>query len=201
MQAIISENYILASQIRNNEKVMMKKKSNPWGQRAVFSDCEKYRFWLERQVSYAGEDKPRDRVVVFAMLNPSTADAQKLNPTCNRCFIFAHEWGFDRLVVVNAYALRSTDPKGLKTVSDPVGRPENDWYIRKASEYARNSGGIVVCAWGNHAKDDGRADEVFDILSSELPPERITALKVNASGMPSHPLYLRSDLRPKAFSL
>jgi hypothetical protein len=77
------------------------------------------------------------------MLNPSTADAEKFDPTVRRCFGFARDWGFGGLEVVNLFALRSTYPEQLKKVSDPVG-PENDAVIRRAVKAAD----LVVASWG-----------------------------------------------------
>ena len=87
---------------------------------AVLSDCERYRYVLERQIG-AG-----DRVVLFVMLNPSTADAFKDDPTVIQCCKFASRWGFDRVHVVNMFALRATDhavARGMTGKQKKVGRP------------------------------------------------------------------------------
>ena len=54
---------------------------------AVFSACGRYRYVLTRQVS-AGT-----RPATFILLNPSTADATKDDPTIRRCVGFARRWG------------------------------------------------------------------------------------------------------------
>jgi len=168
--------------------------------RAIFSECENYRYWLERPVQTGdGNQTP----CVFVMLNPSTADAEKLDPTCTRCFNYAAGWNCGRLVVVNCFAWRSTDPKGLLQAAAPIG-VETDKYIDMAARYAFGSGGIVVCAWGGHATLNNRAQYVYAILcdaASDTPGAKLTALKVNADGSPSHPLYLKASLKPLKFSL
>ncbi|CAB1262622.1 hypothetical protein CLOSBL3_20536 [Clostridiaceae bacterium BL-3] len=73
--------------------------------------------------------------VVFILLNPSTADASKDDPTVKKCISFTKSWNFGLLEIVNLFAYRSTDPKCLKNVLDPVGR-ENNYYILKAVEDA-----------------------------------------------------------------
>ena len=63
---------------------------------AVISDCQRYRYWLERD---RGE-----RPLVFVMLNPSTADAEVDDPTIRRCRRFASDNGYTGIIVVNLYA-------------------------------------------------------------------------------------------------
>jgi hypothetical protein len=142
--------------------------------RAVFSDCGIYRYALWREWM----PHPRTRCL-FIMLNPSTADSEKLDPTVTRCVDFAKRWGFDALDVANVYALRSTDPHGLLEVADPVG-PLNDFWI---SRLILRSSRIVV-AWGNHCKPE-RAARVVELLGSR----KAGCFKITKTGAPEHPLY------------
>lgn len=155
---------------------------------AVFSACERYRYWLARIV-----DPTKMRTVTFLMLNPSTADAMKNDPTVARCVAYAKRWEYGCIIVVNLFALRSTDPKVLRTHEDPVG-PSNDRYIVKAGQAAA---GNVICAWGVHGALNGRAQHVLDMLRRN----RCTtyALGETKDGHPRHPLYLRSDARPAEY--
>ena len=82
---------------------------------AIFSPDEKYRYFLRRQLS----DKPG--TVNFIMLNPSTADENVNDPTVARCCNYTKQWGFGSIIVTNIFALRSTDPKGLRETDDPTG--------------------------------------------------------------------------------
>jgi hypothetical protein len=115
-------------------------------QGATFSEDKLYRYRLWRM----WEEMPGG-TVLFVMLNPSTADADRFDPTVRRCFGFARDWGFGSMEVVNLFALRSTYPEQLKKVSDPVG-PENDAIILKAVKESD----LVVAAWGIHGKLHGR---------------------------------------------
>lgn len=90
---------------------------------AVFSPCQRYRYWLERRFSEG------DGTAVFVMLNPSTATAETNDPTIRRCIGFARSWGCDYLVVVNIFAFRATDPKVMKAEADPVGS-DNDRHLQ-----------------------------------------------------------------------
>ena len=84
---------------------------------ATISKDGLYRYNLKRIMPMLFED----RKVVFCMLNPSTADANKDDPTLRRCIGFANKFGYSSLEIVNLYAYRSPNPKDLWKVSDPVG--------------------------------------------------------------------------------
>ncbi|WP_401001100.1 DUF1643 domain-containing protein [Agromyces sp. GXQ0307] len=116
--------------------------------------------------------------ITFVLLNPSTADAQKLDQTMRRCVSFAKRQGFGGMVIVNLYAFRSTSPKVMKAAADPVG-PENDRVLAAVT-------GTVVAGWGNHA-DPARVAQVVALL----PP--LYALGINKGGQPTHPLYVLDD--------
>src|SRR5437868_14686902 len=83
--------------------------------RAIFDPTGMYRYSLLREWC---ADSPR---VAFIMLNPSTADDRKDDPTIRRCIGFAHSWGFGVLEVVNLFAYRATDSSKLPGGDDPVG--------------------------------------------------------------------------------
>ena len=121
---------------------------------ATFSPCRRWRYLLWRRWDAA---KPAAN---FLMLNPSTADEHKLDPTCSRARDYAERWGFGTLIVTNVFGWRATDPDDMKAAKDPVG-PGNDAAIVKA---ARESA-IVVCAWGNHGGFNDRSKEVLKKLN------------------------------------
>lgn len=150
---------------------------------AAFSPCRRWRYFLWRRWDRAGP------VANFLMLNPSTADEVKLDPTCSRARDYAVRWGYGALIVTNVFAWRATDPGALTKAGDPVG-PANDRAIVRAAHEAA----IVVCAWGNHGAHRGRADAVVRLL--ERAGVRLHALRVNGSGEPTHPLYLPRALKP-----
>jgi hypothetical protein len=147
---------------------------------ATFSDCGKYRYSLKREWD---KDKP---FVLFICLNPSTADDKNDDPTLIRCISYAKQWGYGGVYVTNLFAYRATNPRDMLSSQDPIGI-DNDKRLRKLSK----SAGLVVAAWGNHGKHIGRSDEIRKAVSN------LYYLKLNASGEPSHPLYLKSNLKPK----
>jgi hypothetical protein len=150
---------------------------------AVFSPCRRWRYLLWRRWDQA---KP---VANFLMLNPSTADEHKLDPTCSRARDYAERWGYGALVVTNVFAFRSTNPDKLKAVQDPVG-PGNDAAIVRAAKEAA----LVVCAWGNHGSFSDRSFRVRALLGKSKIP--LHCLRINANGEPAHPLYLPGRLKP-----
>ena len=153
------------------------------GNNAIFSNDGLYRYWLSRTIALTG------RRVTFIGLNPSTADASNNGPTISRCIDFAKQWGASNLIVVNLFAYRSTDPRALKVAYDPVG-PENDTWLSKAVTQSD----LVIAAWGNGGNLNGRAEWVKKMF-----PTQLCALRLTKQGMPSHPLYLPSGLKPPPF--
>jgi hypothetical protein len=153
---------------------------------AAFSKCRRWRYPLWRSWD---EKRPAAN---FLMLNPSTADEVKLDPSCTRARDYALRWGFGGLLVTNLFAWRATDPEEMKAARDPVGRGNDRAILRAAREAA-----IVVCAWGNHGSHLERAVQVRRILNG-IP---LHALHMNRSGEPAHPLYLSGALRPRRWTL
>ena len=126
------------------------------------------------------------------MLNPSTADEFKLDPTCARARSYAELWGYGGLIVTNVFGWRATDPNEMRAAKDPVG-PGNDAAIVRAAKEA----GIVVCAWGNHGQFLDRSSAVRSLLNKNK--IQLHTLRVNANGEPAHPLYLPKNLKAKTW--
>lgn len=140
---------------------------------AVISACGRFRYLLRRR--WWSEGGP---TLVWIMLNPSTADASRDDPTIRKCIGFSKAWGYGGLVVANLFALRSTDPRQLYKVADPIG-PEND-----AALAALRDGFDVVGAWGVNGAHLNRGAAVAAMFP------RMQCLGVTKNGQPGHPLYL-----------
>lgn len=161
---------------------------------AEISPCGRYRYRLWRKVSsefdpYGQIFKPTG-TLLYVMLNPSTADAMKDDPTIRKCDGFARVHHFARFEVVNLYAWRSTDKKALLKVADPVG-PENDATIIAALAEASQ----VIVAWGAiHKKQEHRSWRVSALLAESrlklTAPPMIYSLGSTKAGHPNHPLML-----------
>ena len=155
---------------------------------AEFSECGLYRYMLTREWA----DLLASQRCVFVLLNPSTADAEKDDPTIRRCVGYARQWGFGSLAVLNIFAYRSTDPTNLLLMGDPVGPKNREFFVRTLGSVPLP---FVVCAWGRwgYYRDQGR-QALGWIKKCGCEP---MALQVNKDGQPGHPLYLRKDLVPK----
>lgn len=152
---------------------------------AIFSPCRRYRYALTREWATG-----LVRTAVFIGLNPSTADETEDDPTIRRCIGYAKAWGYGGLCMVNLFALRSTDPRGLYAADDPVG-PDNDRYLIGLATGAACMQGIVVAAWGTRGGYKGRDAAVRELL--RVP---VHVLRFTKSGHPAHPLYLPKSLTP-----
>lgn len=99
-----------------------------------------YRYLLQARVSAptGGE------TCLFLMLNPSTANESKPDPTVTRCKRFAEQWGCRRLWVCNLFAVRGPDANEALSHLNPVGT-DNDRHIQDAARQA----GKIVLAWGD----------------------------------------------------
>jgi hypothetical protein len=157
---------------------------------AHFSPCEIYRYTLWRNIR--PYTKMKLGTCVFVMLNPSTADATKNDPTVRRCIGYATDWGFAKLLVLNAFAFRGTDPEDMKAAEEPIGE-ENDRWIRDSVEPKNR----VVVAWGKDGKHRDRDHAVLKILTEAgVQPH---CLGTNQDGTPRHPLYLKKTLIPTPY--
>ena len=150
--------------------------------KTVISECGKYRYTLHRQITQLVRQV---RPMLFIMLNPSTADADKDDPTIRRCIKFADRELCTSLTVVNLYAFRATNPKELLYVNDPIG-PENDSYLcDQIQEHRLN--GIIIAAWGANPLVQNRG---FSLNHHEGPFQCLGETK---HGYPRHPLYVKSN--------
>lgn len=151
---------------------------------ALVSPCERYRYTLYRRWS------PHQPMVVWVMLNPSKADATKDDATVRTCIRLSLAWSFGGLVVVNLFALRSTDPGMLAADHEPVG-PENDLMIERECTGDR----VIVAAWGAHPFARARAKTVCDALIARR--RCLFCIGLTQEGFPRHPLYSPKTTMPK----
>lgn len=160
---------------------------------AVLSNCERYRYLLWRRWN---PDRPGQQLVTFIMLNPSTADATKDDPTIRKCIGFAKRWDFDGILIVNLFAFRATQPADLKREPSPVdegpgwSNGTNDNYIELAVENCQR----VICAWGNHGSLLQRSEKIRRKLLLNYPNRAFSLGPLTKVIEPKHPLYVKYDI-------
>ena len=140
---------------------------------AVFSECKTYRYTLSR-IWGSGRN-----VVPFVGLNPSIADEERDDLTIKKCIRFAQSRGADGVVMLNLFALVSTDPKALFSHPAPIG-PDNDRFLRRFLSRADEA---VVC-WGCSHELQGRDRVVLEMIDSAV------CLGTTKDGFPRHPSRL-----------
>lgn len=151
---------------------------------ANLSDDGVYRYTLTRNWD------PSLPVVVWVMLNPSTADADTDDRTIGRCIRFARDWGYGGIVVVNLYAFRATKPEKMLAAPDPVG-PANDATLAQVLAAASRTDSPVVAAWGVNG-DPARVAAVLTLPHAD----RLMCVGTTKDGHPRHPLYVLGSATP-----
>lgn len=151
------------------------------------TELEAFRYTLTRQVSPLLHADSRG-LLLWVMLNPSTADEVKDDPTIRKCKGFAKRWGFAWFRVVNLFALRATKPVDLWQAQaqgyDVVGPSNNLEIITGAEESS-----AVCVAWGRVPKQaHARRDEVLELLWGAQKVRELLSVGVNMDGSPMHPL-------------
>ena len=73
----------------------------------------------------------------------------------------------------------------MKASNDPIGTEYDAWLYKLAREST-----ITVAAWGNDGSYLNRSREILGTLLN------LNFIKMNKSGEPAHPLYLKADLKP-----
>lgn len=160
---------------------------------AVLSDDRKYRYALYRSLDGLAwdtelrADGQKRLTVCFVMINPSDADEYRNDPTIDKLIKYGAAWGFQRLAVVNMYALIETDSKELRRLirkdpSGPIG-PLNDLYLNDVIRASHK----IVLGWGNEG--ELRAPQMHERLR-EI-GQGYWCFKRNQNKTPVHPLYQR----------
>lgn len=161
---------------------------------AVYSPCECYRYKLWRTWD---AELP---TINFLMLNPSTATELVDDPTITRCTRRAEQLGFGRLIVTNIFALRSTDPRGLKQCDERGGCCiEHEPAINNtAIVSAALESDTVVWAWGVHGSYRDRDCDVRALFMQHCDMAKVRVLGWTKGGSPFHPLMIGYDVQLQA---
>jgi hypothetical protein len=154
---------------------------------AVLSDDGVYRYRLWRRWSPS-------KAMAFVMLNPSTADAERDDPTIRRCMGFARREGYGGIEVINLYAMRSTSPTALLEAIRYGQEIEGIENIRHWTQVLMDRRvGPAVVAWGASGPFLGHKRFPSMAWDHWKQQSRWWALGTTKSGEPRHPLYLPND--------
>lgn len=149
---------------------------------AIFSLDRQLRYVLTRRWSRG------KRMLLWIMLNPSSASAAHDDPTIRRCMTFAGDWGYDGIYVVNLFPYRTPIPTDLLRVEIHDGiELQNLQYIRQYQDKSAS----IVCAWGN-GPILRKLQPNFTFFS---PKYNYHFIKLSKFGVPMHPLYLPKKLQ------
>ena len=109
----------------------------------TLSSCQRYRYRLCVALLPKWSDAP---TLTIILKNPSTADAQRGDPTTGKVEAWARHQGIGVVTYLNLFALRSPYPHAINTVSyaEAVGE-QNDRTIHTGLKSTQT----VVIAWGN----------------------------------------------------
>jgi hypothetical protein len=156
---------------------------------ASISRCGTFRWILSR------EWNPKKGKVCWIMLNPSTADWIKDDPTLSRCIHFTRLWDYGGLEVVNLFPFRSSKPKECQRWAD--WEPSHDWWARDVIYYQNmpivieraKAADLVVAAWGYKPWAMLLADQIAQEIQEDAEPyPDIYCLGTTSNGQPKHPM-------------
>jgi len=154
---------------------------------AIFDVNGRYRYSLWRAWS------PYYPRIVFVLLNPSTADEQRNDPTIRRCIGFARAWHFGSMEVVNLFAYLATDYRELFKVSDPIGQGNNRFLLQAVERCS-----TVVLGWGTRGTFLSRDRQVIQMFVRK---KDVYCLGLTKDGQPRHPLYIQGDTNLEPFDI
>lgn len=160
-----------------------------WKAHAEFSGPKKeFRSFLEYRWAMGA-------TILVALMNPSVAGVNCLDPTLAKCGRLAQKWAYAGFGVVNACDYRCTDSKLLR-YAPCASSPENLPTIKREARRAA----LILVGYGKlHKSLQPHAAAMVEALRSAGKPLHVLAL--NGDGSPSHPLYLSEDTLPVEWKL
>lgn len=120
-------------------------------------------------------------------LNPSNANEKDNDPTIRRVIVFARDWGYGGIYMVNLIPLISSNPSLVDPAITDKVKEHNLAYIRF---FASKCDRIIAC-WGNSKLV---TKEMVDTTMNGL--KNVHCLILNKDGSPRHPLYVPANTKP-----
>lgn len=145
---------------------------------AIISEDGKYRYQLWR---IWDDSKP---LILWIMLNPSTADANKDDRTIEKLIRLTRQFGYGGFYVGNLYPYRATKPSELKRVGFYVASKSDNWlHITEMKDKCA----MKILAHGNSPISKP------NITNNGEETDWHCLGKITKSGNPYHPLYIKEE--------
>lgn len=141
---------------------------------AEFSECGKYRYRLWR---IWNNKLPKAMCIG---LNPSTANANKNDPTIDNLKRILSKLGYGGFYMMNCFAYITSDPKQLK--HNPMSDEWNNNMLTVVASQCED----IIFSWGNFKiiQETGRDKELEEMFPNAK------CFGINKNGTPFHPLAL-----------
>jgi hypothetical protein len=166
-----------------------------WQKSAILGGkSQEYRYHLARQCSGQiqklehPEQELKMSFLLVVMLNPSTADAEKDDNTIARLMNFARRHGFERLEVVNLFALRTSKPSELDKNPNPAGEDNPKWVEGRLKQASK-----ILLAYGTNSLSSPYSAILKDQLKALGLVEKVYCFRKNKDGNPTHPSRHMTD--------
>ena len=172
------------------EKVTKRTFNYPAGEEPdtiIPKECCKYRYVIGRHGA---------NPLIAICMNPSAARDSASDRTVNKIIISAKQLGYDGWFVINSYPERATDTKNLDKFA-PILVENNINEARKLLKLYN-----VKEVWGAWGDPTCEHITMGCIAMKALLKEmgvKVFAFKINKSGNPKHPLYLKVDASQKVY--
>lgn len=159
-----------------------------------------YRYLLSRTTA-----APLNRVLLVCMLNPSTADDEKDDPTISRVRRLAEKSGFSRLLVLNLLGVRATDPSTIWLYEDPLGVDNWQTWDTVLKELNPEQDCISL-AWGRAPTNRRHLSKFIPVLIEASCRLNVWSVPLmtwvqNLDGSPRHPLYVSVNTKLQPYNL
>ena len=173
-----------------------------WNSENVYMDGELYN-QSKKTYRYCliGNKKAKKPLIVVG-LNPSTADNEKPDPTMRRVISFMESNGYDGFLMINLYPLRTPSPKELKKYG--IDKEIHQLNLQKIQSYLKNiSNPNVLLGFGSKILYIPELKKCFKDIVSTCNVYKVNwlCLKKTKAGHPSHPLYLKRNLKLVEFDV
>ena len=143
------------------------------------------------------ENSNYKRELIFIGLNPSLSDNEFTDNTTKKIIKISTNNGYQRVNIINLFALITKDPKNLLTHKDPVGFNNNQYINSSLKYWSENINCDLWLGWGNKGNFFSRDVNILKIISKykKLKQKKFLysfsplIIRKTKYDKPIHPLY------------